>query len=63
MVEIKAVAVTEEEWEEYLELKEKATLKKVIKLKKSQYGYTHQCPSCKQLVGTIVYNVNIKTIT
>lgn len=34
MVEIKAVAVTEEEWEEYLELKEKATPKKVIKLKK-----------------------------
>lgn len=30
MVEIKAVAVTEEEWEEYLELKEKVTLRKLL---------------------------------
>lgn len=40
------------------ELVEKATPKKVIKLKKEQYGYTHQCPICEQLVGTIVMSRN-----
>lgn len=45
------------------ELVDKVTPKKVVKLKKSQYGYTHQCPSCEQLVGTIVYNVNVRTIS
>lgn len=58
MIEIKAVAVTEEEYNEYLEFQEKATPKKVIKLKKEQYGYTHQCPICEQLVGTIVMSRN-----
>lgn len=47
----------------YKELVDRATPKKVVKLKKSQYGYTHQCPSCEQLVGTIVYNVNVRTIS
>lgn len=45
------------------ELVGKAIPKKVVKLKKSQYGYTHQCPSCERLVGTIVYNVNVRTIS
>lgn len=49
--------------EENKMLKERATPKKVIKLKKSQYGYIHQCPSCKQLVGTIVYDVKVRRIT
>lgn len=40
------------------ELVDKATPKKVIKLKKEQYGYTHQCPVCEQLVGTIVMSRN-----
>lgn len=42
---------------------EKEIPKKAIKLLKQEYGYTHQCPSCGQLVGTIVYNVKTRVIT
>ena len=45
------------------ELIEKKTPKKVIKLDKQEYGYTHQCPCCKQLVGTVVYNIETRMIT
>lgn len=43
MIEIKAVAITEEEYNEYLELKERATPKKVEKATRKDYmesGYT-----------------------
>lgn len=35
-------------------IQEKETPKKVIELSKRDRGYKHICPSCEQLVGTIV---------
>lgn len=61
-MEIKAVAVTEEEYSEYLELKERATPKKVEKATRKDYmesGYTHCCPSCGNMVGTITKELRI----
>lgn len=44
------------------ELVDKETPKKVIKLDKQEYGYTHKCPNCSQLVVTILYNVESRLI-
>lgn len=40
------------------ELVDKAIPKKVVALPKKEYGYTHKCPNCEQLVGTIVMSRN-----
>ena len=40
------------------EIVDKATAKKVIALPKKEYGYTHECPNCEKLVGTIVMSKN-----
>lgn len=49
MKEIKAVAVTEEEYEEYLELKKRATPKKPI-LEYGVDGYYYRCLECGKLI-------------
>jgi hypothetical protein len=36
------------------ELIDKATPKKVLPLREKEYGYGHQCPTCKSYVGTII---------
>lgn len=48
MAKIKAVAITEEEYSEYLELKEKATPKKPIKdeVQDIRYVTKYICPNC-----------------
>lgn len=51
MMEIKAVAVTEEEYNEYLELKEKATPKPVVL---EDDGFC--CPSCKLRLETRLFD-------
>jgi len=47
-IKIKTVAITEEEYNEYLELKEKATPKKAIKdeIQDIRYITKYTCPKC-----------------